>query len=117
MNLSSRWAIDSHEKSDLTNKKREELKSKFLPFLSGIAGNRTRVQTSNQWAFYTFIFRLVFRYRARPETATRYLALLVSTAPQSKRPSRFIFTVPLDGTPQTRAFQENSASLPCRDVD
>ena len=43
----------------------------------GVAENRTRVQTSNQVAFYTFIFCLIFRSNARPETATSPLVFLI----------------------------------------
>lgn len=42
---------------------------------SGVGENRTLVQTSNRRAFYTFSFRLNFRQKARPETATFCLAL------------------------------------------
>lgn len=72
--------------------------------ISGIAGNRTRVQTGKQRAFYTFSFRLDFRCYARPETATQHLSSLVSKLPRRKETSRFIFTVPLNKTPQTKAF-------------
>jgi len=47
-------------------------------FICGVAENRTRVQTSNQMAFYTLIFCLGFRRWARTETTTKRLALSVS---------------------------------------
>ena len=78
----------------LTEKGTTLSKLRVVPF-SGIAGNRTRVQTGKQRAFYTFSFRLSFRCRARPETATRHLAPKVSRTPRSERFSRSIFTVPL----------------------
>jgi len=52
----------------------------FTGFFCGVAENRTRVQTSNQAAFYTFIFCLVFRSNARPETATSPLVFLIFVA-------------------------------------
>jgi hypothetical protein len=59
----------------VTSKKKAQQK---VELFSGVAENRTRVQTSNQRAFYTFSFRLFFRPKARLETTTFGLALSVS---------------------------------------
>lgn len=87
-----------------------------VSFFCGVAGNRTRVQTSNKSAFYTFSFRLNFRLSTRPETAILSLVSKILTVPRDKTPSRFIFTVLPYGPPQTKAFRENPAFLPCRNV-
>ncbi len=64
----SRWQFTKKRKQ-----KTREPMQRFAGF-SGVAGNRTRVQTSNQSAFYTFISRLDFRHCAWPEAATQRLA-------------------------------------------
>ena len=59
-----------------TEKRKQKTRKPMQRFagFSGVAGNRTRVQTSNQSAFYTFISRLDFRHCAWPEAATQRLA-------------------------------------------
>ena len=94
----------------------QQLTGLKLKIFRGIAGNRTRVQTSNKRAFYTLSFHFGFRHDARPKTATSRLSSLILTSSRSKSLSRFIFTVPPDGPPQTKAFRENPAFLSDRSV-
>ena len=64
-------------------------------YFCGVAGSRTRVQTSNQKTFYTLIFCLGFRCLVWTETTAKHLSFLMSTQPQSMAEFRFIFTIRL----------------------
>jgi len=54
-------------KKTTPDKKPADFQQVSLPF-SGAGGIRTRVQTSNPWAFYMFSLFLVFDHRPRTNT-------------------------------------------------
>jgi len=97
------------------NKKSPSLTTKEMAnSFCGVGESRTPVQTGNQKAFYTLIFRLGFRRYAWPKAATQRLSFKVFELTPKPRQPYSHFTVPLNWTPQDKASKENPAFLPCR---
>lgn len=71
----------------------------------GVAENRTRVQTSNQRAFYTLSFLLNFRPLAWQKTATKSLASKISKCQRDNNTFRFTLRFPLTKRHKPRLFR------------
>ncbi len=63
-------------------------------YFCGVAENRTRVQTSNQRAFYTLSFNFNFRSVAWFETTPTNLASKILEDVRDTNPPRFILRFP-----------------------